>query len=62
MLKDITVLRGNEVYLHKEYAISFKNPEVLPQLLKSIDEESNFSSFLRWKSRNRYNHIENNLL
>ena len=39
MLKDITVLRGNEVYLHKEYAISFKNPEVLPQLLKSIDEE-----------------------
>jgi len=39
MLKDITVLRGNEVYLHKEFAISFKNSEVLPQLLKYIDEE-----------------------
>ncbi len=39
MLKDITVLRGNEVYLHKEFAISFKNSEVLPQLLKYFDEE-----------------------
>lgn len=39
MLKDITILRGNEVYLHKDFAISFKNSEVLPQLLKYIDEE-----------------------
>lgn len=39
MLKDITVLRGNEVYLHKEFAISFKNSEVLPQLIKYFDEE-----------------------
>jgi len=39
LIKDITVLRGVEVYLHKEFAISFKNSEVLPQLLKYIDEE-----------------------
>ncbi len=32
-------MRGNEVYLHKEFAISFKNSEVLPQLLKYVDEE-----------------------
>ena len=39
MIKDITVLRGNDVYLHKEFTISFKNSDVLPQLLKYVDEE-----------------------
>jgi signal recognition particle receptor subunit beta len=39
LLKNITILRENETYLNKDFAVSFRNPEVLPQLLKNIDEE-----------------------
>jgi len=39
LLKDVTILRDDEIYLNKEYAISFKNPIVLPQLIKYFDEE-----------------------
>ena len=39
LLKNITILRGNETYLNKDFAVSFRNSEVLPQLLKDIDEE-----------------------
>ena len=39
LLKNITILRGNETYLNKDFALSFRNPEVLPQMLKFIDEE-----------------------
>ena len=39
LLKNITILRGNETYLHKDFAVSFRNPEVLPQMLKILDEE-----------------------
>ncbi len=39
MLKNLTILNGQDVYLNKDYAISFKNPEALLQTLKNIDEE-----------------------
>ena len=39
LLKNITILSGNATYLNKDFAVSFRNPEVLPQLLKNIDEE-----------------------
>ncbi len=39
LLKNITILRGSEIYLNKDFAVSFRNPEFLPQLLKDIDEE-----------------------
>lgn len=39
LLKNITILKGEEIYLHKDFAVSFRNPEVLPQMLKNIDEE-----------------------
>jgi GTPase SAR1 family protein len=39
LLKNITILRGDEIYLLKDFAISFRNPDVLPQMLKNIDDE-----------------------
>jgi len=39
LLKNITILRGDEIYLNKDFALSFRDPEVLPQMLKFIDEE-----------------------
>ncbi len=39
MLKNLTILNRQEIYLNRDFAISFKNPEALLQTLKNIDEE-----------------------
>ncbi|HEA70555.1 hypothetical protein LCGC14_0706670 [marine sediment metagenome] len=39
MLKNITILKGKDTYLNKDFAFAFKDPEALHQMLKMIDEE-----------------------
>ena len=39
MLKNITILRDDQTYLNKDFAVAFKKPEVLQQMLKIVDEE-----------------------
>ncbi|MCP4763871.1 MAG: hypothetical protein GY870_19020 [archaeon] len=47
MLKNITIIFDNLVYLNKDYAISFKNPDTLLRLLKGIDEEITSRGFFK---------------
>jgi signal recognition particle receptor subunit beta len=39
MLKNITIFSDKIVYLNKDYAISFKNPDFLQRFLLDVDEE-----------------------
>jgi len=39
LLKNITILKGKDTYLNKDFAFAFKDPEALHQMLKMIDEE-----------------------